>query len=107
MRELTYGKRRGYHHTACQVCGATRRERIPDQVAQEYQHNPGNPILGVCPGCNHGRGMGGLEAALLAWNRAYETVRPHQALGYKTPDEFYHDWLGTRFSRKEVLSDMS
>ncbi|MFQ5987676.1 MAG: helix-turn-helix domain-containing protein [Dehalococcoidia bacterium] len=51
--------------------------------------------------------LGGLEAALLAWNRVYETVRPHQALGYKTPDEFYHDWLGTHPSRKEALSDMS
>ena len=26
--------------------------------------------------------LGGLEQALLAWNRAYETVRPHQALDY-------------------------
>ena len=29
--------------------------------------------------------LGGLEAALLAWNHLYETVRPHQALVYKTP----------------------
>ena len=51
--------------------------------------------------------LGGQEAALLAWNRVYETVRPHQALGYKTPDEFYQDWLKTHPIRKEVLSDMS
>ncbi|MEK7874473.1 MAG: DDE-type integrase/transposase/recombinase [Chloroflexota bacterium] len=51
--------------------------------------------------------MSGLEAALLRWNRIYETVRPHQALGYKTPDQFYQDWLKTHSPRKEVLSDMS
>ena len=32
-----------------------------------------------------------LEEALLAWNHTYETVRPHQALGYKTPHQFYLD----------------
>jgi transposase InsO family protein len=51
--------------------------------------------------------VGGLEAALLAWNQVYETVRPHQALGYETPDQFYQEWLKTNASRKEVLSDMS
>jgi transposase InsO family protein len=51
--------------------------------------------------------LGGLEAALLGWNQVYETVRPHQALGYKTPEQFYQDWLTTHPTRKEVLSDMS
>lgn len=52
--------------------------------------------------------LGGLEAALLAWNHVYENVRPHQALGYRTPQEFYQLWLATQHSRKEVaLSDMS
>jgi len=51
--------------------------------------------------------LGGLEAALLRWNHLYETVRPHQALGYKTPDQFYQDWLNTHPMRKETLSDMS
>ena len=51
--------------------------------------------------------LGGLEAALLRWNQVYETVRPHQALGYKTPDQFYQDWLETHTTRKEALSDMS
>jgi transposase InsO family protein len=51
--------------------------------------------------------LGGLETALLAWNRVYEQVRPHQALGYKTPEQFYQDWLKVNASRKEVLSDMS
>jgi putative transposase len=51
--------------------------------------------------------LSGLENALLAWNQVYERVRPHQALGYKTPDQFYQDWLSTHHSRQEVLSDMS
>lgn len=52
--------------------------------------------------------LGGQEAALLAWNHVYENVRPHQALGYLTPEQFYQLWLVTQHSRKEVaLSDMS
>ena len=51
--------------------------------------------------------LGGLEAALLAWNRVYERVRPHQALGYQTPDEFYQHWLAKHTAGKGVLSDMS
>ncbi|MFH1560725.1 MAG: integrase core domain-containing protein [Chloroflexota bacterium] len=48
-----------------------------------------------------------LEAALLHWDPVYETVWPHQALGYKTPDQFYHDWFTTHPTREEALSDMS
>ena len=48
----------------------------------------------------------GMEKALLAWNRTYETVRPHQALGYKTPDQFYHQWVNNN-KGKEALSDIS
>ena len=53
--------------------------------------------------------LGGLEAALLAWNHVYETVRPHLALDYQTPEQFYQDWLRSHsITRKEgVLSDMS
>jgi len=51
--------------------------------------------------------LGGQEAALLHWNHVYETIRPHQALGYKTPEQFYQDWLITHPRKEEVLSDMS
>lgn len=51
--------------------------------------------------------LGGLEAALLAWNQVYERVRPHQALGYRTPEQFYQEWLVAHPRREEVLSDMS
>ena len=43
---------------------------------------------------------------LLAWDRTYETVRPHQALGCKTPDQFYRHWLNNN-KGKEALSDFS
>ena len=51
--------------------------------------------------------LGGLEAALLAWNHIYETVRPHQALGYLTPEQFHQNWLNSHTGKEEVLSDMS
>ena len=52
--------------------------------------------------------LGGLEDALQIWNRqVYERVRPHEALGCKTPEEFYQDWTNTHSIEKEVLSDMS
>ena len=51
--ELTYSQRRGYHHRVCQLCGRREREQIPDQAPEEYGHNPGNPVLGLCPNCNH------------------------------------------------------
>ena len=51
--------------------------------------------------------LGGQEAALLRWNKVYQSVRPHQALGYKTPDQFYQDWLTAHQKREEVLSDIS
>ena len=52
--------------------------------------------------------LGKLEVALQVWNRhIYERVRPHEALGYKTPEEFYQQWLKNHSIKKEVLSDMS
>ena len=48
-----------------------------------------------------------LEAALLQWNYVYETVRPHQALEYQTPEQFYQAWLTKHPSGKEALSDIS
>ena len=57
--------------------------------------------------------VGGLQTALFAWNQVYERVRPacpgrpHQALGYKTPEQFYQDWLKNHSTKKEILSDIS
>lgn len=48
------------------------------------------------------------ERQLLAWNAVYEDVRPHQALGYLTPNEFYAKWVAEQVTRKEAAaSDMS
>ena len=32
-----------------------------------------------------------VAADALAWERVYNTVRPHQALGYKTPKQFLEE----------------
>ncbi len=44
-----------------------------------------------------------LNQELLAREHTHNTVRPHQALGYKTPDQFYPDWLNPHLMRKEVF----
>ncbi len=43
-----------------------------------------------------------LRDELLEWKQVYNTVRPHQALGYVTPLKFLEQ--GTRISEKEVMS---
>ncbi len=40
--------------------------------------------------------VGPLNQALQAWERVYNTVRPHQALGYRTPQEFVTQWRPRR-----------
>ena len=44
--------------------------------------------------------MAPLNRELLAWERIYNTVRPHQALGYLTPHQFVTRWLS---HKKEVM----
>lgn len=44
-----------------------------------------------------------LTPALRRWEHVYNTVRPHQALGYRTPRQFLEDWLHDH-TRKEDLS---
>jgi putative transposase len=43
-----------------------------------------------------------LNQALIEWERVYNTVRPHQALGYLTPEEFLKHHHQNR--RKEEVS---
>ena len=43
-----------------------------------------------------------LNQALLEWERVYNTIRPHQALGYLTPEEFLK--LHQQNKRKEEVS---
>jgi transposase InsO family protein len=42
-----------------------------------------------------------LREELLEWERVYNTVRPHQALGYMTPLKFLEQWKENQ--RKEVM----
>ncbi len=43
--------------------------------------------------------IGELRQKLRAWETIYNTVRPHQALGQRTPWEFYQQWLTTQTER--------
>jgi len=36
------------------------------------------------------------------WNETYNTYRPHQSLGYKTPGEFLKSWYDSSKRREEV-----
>ena len=86
------------------------------------------------PSAGSGQALAGLEAVLQSWNRVYDTVRPHQALGYPsglspsalapsglspsgrslseakgrslTPEDLYQHWLHNQLARKEALSDI-
>ena len=42
-----------------------------------------------------------LRGELLEWEKIYNTVRPHQALGYLTPVKFLEHWRQSQ--RKEVM----
>ena len=44
--------------------------------------------------------IGELNRALLEWEKVYNTIRPHQALGYLTPLEFLEQY---QHKRKEVM----
>jgi transposase InsO family protein len=45
-------------------------------------------------------GIGELRQKLRAWETIYNTRRPHQALGYQTPEAFYQQWLTTQTERR-------
>ena len=40
--------------------------------------------------------IGELNRALLEWEKVYNTIRPHQALGYLTPQEFLKQYQQKR-----------
>jgi len=100
----TYTKRRGYHHWLCLVCGQREGERIPDQADDRYQHNPANPWLGVCGGCN-----GGSPSARISLGNS--SLRPQPSLTEETQiptfggiwGEFWQ--VAKRFERKAIAQD--
>ena len=42
-----------------------------------------------------------LRPQLLEWEQTYNTIRPHQSLGYLTPLQFLEQWKESQ--RKEVM----
>jgi putative transposase len=46
--------------------------------------------------------VAGLGAELREWERVYNTIRPHQALGQLTPQQFLNRW-NQQHTRKEAL----
>ena len=40
--------------------------------------------------------MAALNRELRAWEKTYNTVRPHQSLGYLTPLQFLQQWHSER-----------
>ena len=42
------------------------------------------------------------DRRVVQWEKVYNTVRPHQALGYLTPQEYITQWQNNQ-ARKEAL----
>ena len=81
--KLKFGHRGANHPVKDLTTGKISYEDLDEELARTY-------IGGV-----------GLAAKIL-WERNYNTIRPHQALGYMTPLKFLEQWKGTQ--RKEVIS---
>ena len=92
--ELSYFTHRGYHYSVCQLCAKRERERISDQAPEEYRHNPGNPVLALCPNCNHGVGTARivLNNSKLSHKAQYSGEDDGQALSYDRLPEPWREW---------------
>ena len=44
-----------------------------------------------------------LVGELMRWEQTYNTVRPHQAVGYLTPIEFIQQWKEKQKQGKEAM----
>lgn len=51
--------------------------------------------------------VAGFAPALRRWERIYNHVRPHQALGYLTPAQFLRNWAAANTPQREELSQRS
>ena len=61
---------------------------LPPQAARLGRARQPDPHRGVLRGDRRRPRLSGLAAGLVEWERMYNTVRPHQALGYLTPAEY-------------------
>jgi len=104
--ELTYRKQRGYHHWVCLVCGKQAKERIPDQADCRYEHNPGNPFVGICGSCNGGIASVGIRlgnSSIPVTKNGFDG-EPEQ--GPKLDGEWGEYWqIARRFERKARAGD--
>lgn len=110
MKELTYTRKRGFHHWVCLVCGKEGEERIPDQASQEYRHNPGNPILGVCGQCNGGSPSTGIRlgnSTIPASKDGFDGEDTDNPLSYaRLEGEWGEYWqIAERYSQRATLDD--
>lgn len=48
-----------------------------------------------------------LGAELRAWEDVFNTVGPHQALAYQTPQEFLDDWRAQHLERSDAPKSTS
>ena len=102
--QLSYRLERGFHYWVCIACGERGKELIPDQADDRYRNNPGNPLLAVCPNCNHGKGTGEIQ-------QGPSTPPAQKALDdegkAELPDgEWGEYWkLAERYSQRAILDD--
>jgi hypothetical protein len=80
------GPLEGVAHLPRQVCDILGRKNLflnrPQQTHQEEFYD----LVAVPdPLAEH-------NALLQEWERTYNTIRPHQALGYRTPQEYLTQW---------------
>lgn len=77
---------------------------VPHSLTNAHRHQTlTGPLLGA--GTNNV--AEGLKRQLTVWNRICEEIRPHQALGYLTPNEFYAKWVAEQATATTGVSEMS
>jgi putative transposase len=45
-----------------------------------------------------------MRRELLAWEKVYNTIRPHQSLGYLTPEEYVDNWKVEQASKQQTVA---
>jgi len=106
VKQLTYTRQRGYHYWVCLVCGKQGKEGIPDQADCRYEHNPGNPWLGVCGSCNGGSPSAGIRlgnSSIPVSRNGFDGEREQSP---KLDGDWGEYWqIARRFERKAPFQD--
>ena len=106
QHKLTYTKQRGHHFWLCLACSKVQSQKIPDQAPADYRHNRGNPILGLCARCNHGKGLGVIRYPQYLPRRKEAVIGDGKPIESQIP-VFWGTWLevARRFERKARFED--